>query len=161
MNITSEQVQGQSNLRDEIRVSLLRLAQKNGGLRDLAGKAGLSYNALWGQINRGQGILADSIPPIVQATGDLRLLSLVADSCDCLIAPKPKYLRTRREIRKQETGLAIAVGQALSVIETALEDGLINSLERDEIRRALDGVCGKAVEIGAAVKEGKFLRRGK
>ena len=73
MNNNSALAQRQPNLSEEIRVSLLRLAHRNGGLRDLADKAELSYNALWGQLNRGQGVLAHVIPRIVRATGDFRL----------------------------------------------------------------------------------------
>jgi len=159
MNITSAPAQGQANLRDEIRVSLRRLADRNGGLRDLASKAEVSYNALWGQLNRGQGILAHVVPRIVRATGDSRLLSLIADACGFMVAPKPRFLRTRREIRRQETGLAIAVGRALEVIEQALTDGLINSAERERIQRALTQVCANSLEIGEVIKKGRFLRR--
>ena len=159
MNITSAPAQGQANLREEIRVSLLRLAHRKGGLRDLASKAEVSYNALWGQLNRGQGILAHVVPRIVRATGDSRLLSLIADACGFMVAPKPRFLRTRREIRRQETGLAIAVGRALEVIEQALTDGLINSAERERIQRALTQVCANSLEIGEVIKKGRFLRR--
>jgi len=157
-SISDGSINAQSNLADEIRVSLRRLADRNGGLRDLAGKAEVSYNALWGQLNRGQGILAHVIPRIVQATGDSRLLSLLADACGFMVAPKPKFLRTRREIRRQETGLAIAVGRALEVIEQAIADDLINSAERERIQRALTQVCANSLEIGEIIKKGRFLR---
>jgi len=159
MNNNPALTQRQTNLGEEIRVSLLRLAHRNGGLRDLASKAELSYNALWGQLNRGQGILAHVVPRIVSATGDFRLLSLLADACGFMVAPKPKFLRTRREIRRQETGLAIAVGQALDVIEQALTDGLINSLERERIRQALSQVCANSLEIKESIEKGRFLRK--
>jgi hypothetical protein len=148
-----------ANLNEKIRVSLLRLGAVNGGLRDLAEKARVPYSTLWNQINRQHGILAAVIPPIVSATGDQTLLSMLADACGFIVAPKPRFLRTRREIRRQETGLSIAVGQALEVIEQALSDGLINSLEREQIQRALNRVCAHSVEIGETIEKGRFLRK--
>jgi len=159
MNNNSAPSLRQTNLSEEIRLSLLRLANRNGGLRDLAGKAELSYNALWGQLNRGQGVLAHVIPRIVSATGDPFLLSLLADACGFMVAPKPRFLRTRHEIRRQGTGLAIAVGQALEAIEQALADGLINSAEHEQIHRALSHVCEHSVEIGETIEKGQFLRK--
>jgi len=151
----------QTNLFNDIRFCLLRLANSNGGLRDLADKARVSYNALWGQLNRGQGILAHIIPQVVKATGDSRLLSLLADECGYIIAPKPRFLRSRGEIHQKETGLAIAVGRALEVIEQALADGLINSLERERIRAALSKICSNALEISESITESRFFARKK
>jgi hypothetical protein len=159
MNIAHTAAVPIANLNEKIRVSLLRLGAINGGLRDLAEKARVPYSTLWNQINRQHGILAAVIPPIVSATGDQTLLSMLADACGFIVAPKPRYLRTRREIRRQETGLAIAVGQALDVIERALTDGLINSLERERIQQALSRVCANSLEIGQTIEKGRFLRK--
>jgi hypothetical protein len=146
-------------LNEKIRVSLLRLSTRNGGLRDLTQRAHIPYSTLWNQINRQHGILASVIPPIVSATGDPILLSMIADACGFIVAPKPKFKRTRREVRQQETGLAIAVGEALKVIERALTDGLINSAEHERIDQALRHISSHALEIEEIIDKGRFLRK--
>ena len=159
MNIQEEISSRQAISNEDIRLSILRMAQKNGGMKAIAVRSGLGYSALWNQVNRSdRGVLAYTIPAIVKGTGDMRLLSMLADACGFMVAPKPRFLRTRREIRRQETGLAIAVGQALEVIEQALTDRLINSLERERIQRALSRVCSNSLEIKESIEKGRFLR---
>jgi hypothetical protein len=137
---------------------MIQLGQVNGGLRDLTRKAGVPYSTIWNQVNRQHGILAAFIPPIVSASGDPSLLAMLADECGYMVAPKPRFLRTRREIRRQGMGLAIAVGRALEVIDQALTDGLINSAESDKVHRTLNHVCATSIEIGETIKKGTFLR---
>lgn len=151
----------QANLNEKIRVSVFQLAGEFGNLRNLAKKSGISYNALWGQLNRGQGILANIIPDIVTATRDSRLLSLIADSCGFLIAPKPKFLRKKADLRKREVDLSIAVGLANKVIEEAINSGLITPFEKMKIKLALSKINEKALEIEAAIDSGHFLRKEK
>jgi hypothetical protein len=160
VNIQQAAPSRQAITNEDVRLSIIRMAQKNGGMKTIAERSGIGYSALWNQVNRSdRGVLAYAIPAIVKGTGDARLLSLLADACGFMVAPKPKYLRTRREIHRQGNGLTIAVGRALEVIEQALVDGLINSLEREQIRGALCRVCSNSLEIGATIENGPFLRK--
>ncbi|GAH20466.1 unnamed protein product, partial [marine sediment metagenome] len=71
----------QATTNEIIRSLILEMAQANGGLKGIAEKAKIGYSALWNQMNRGKGILAYTIPGIVNGTGDVRLLHRICEPC--------------------------------------------------------------------------------
>ena len=61
-------LKNQMIVNDDIRLTILRLANENGGLVSLAEKSNISYAALWNQLNRNAGVLAYTIPRIIWQT---------------------------------------------------------------------------------------------
>jgi len=136
-NIQIYRTNYQSISNDDIRRTILELANKNGGLIRIAEKSGISYHALWGQLNRNAGVLAKTIPMIVNGTGDLRPIQELCKACNCLATRRVTTKSGVRSIRKHELQTMSQLGTVVDLIEKAYADNYITKNEYREIHFAL------------------------
>ena len=137
-----------------IRTTILELAEKNGGLKKIAEKAGINYSTLWNQLNRNAGVLAYTVPKITSGIKNPRLLEKICDPCGYIPIQKQAFLRTKRKsIRKREVDLSITVGRAFEIIEKAFSDGKITKPEYDDIHSALNELRRKEAELDEQIKQ--------
>ena len=138
----------------EIRLSILSLAMQNGGLKSIAEKSGINYDALWGQMNRNAGVLAYTIPMIVNGTGSLRPLQFLADACDCLVIRKVRPVKRVRSIRKHELTLYSMLTKVVEEIEEALADGVITKNEYRHIHHHINELRRLSAEADMKIRKG-------
>ena len=128
---------------DDIRLSILRLANKNGGLKSLAEKSNISYQALWGQLNRNAGVLAYTIPLIVQGSGSLEPMQELGDGCEVAVSWAVKPTETPGDIIENALDIHHEAAGATEIIKAAYADKRFTKNEIQDIHSALMKVCQK------------------
>lgn len=148
----------QTNLSEELRVIVKRMAASNGGLVSFLRSAGIRYRRGYEQLNRNQGVLVDMLPALTQAGID-EPLRRVADACGYDVTPKMQFLRKAhapdRPVRSHALDLHHATAAVTMTIEAALADKLIDEREREIIKGDLHKLRRKMAELEMKLEVGK------
>ena len=126
---------------DDIRLTILRVANENGGLVSLAEKSNISYAALWNQLNRNAGVLAYTIPRIVQGSGSLKPIQDLADACGVAVSWAVKPAEMPGDIIENALNIHHEAAGATEIIKAAYADRRITRNEFQRIHSALMKVC--------------------
>ena len=145
--VNSCRVRNQTISENDLRAKIYELAYQNGGLVNLAKRSGLTHNTLWEQLNRNRGILARIIPPITKGIGDLQLLQLLADACDCLVIKKVRPAKCIRSVRKHELDLYAFLTRAVELTEEIYSDGIVTRIESKKARYHLNELRRMIAEL--------------
>jgi molybdenum-dependent DNA-binding transcriptional regulator ModE len=146
----------QANVSGKIRTILKREAAENGGLRDMARDIGENYHKVWNQMNRNQGVLADLVV-ILARHGFDGPLRIVAEAAGHEVIPKVKFLRKMhpgKSIRSFELDVHHAASALTMLVELALSDGALSSMEKEAIKEAAQKAKIEIAELEARMTGG-------
>ena len=145
----------QTNITENVRVSIKRLASNNGGLASFMRGIGQPYKKTWERVNRNQGDLIDLIVALAQEGID-EPLRIAADASGHDLTPKVRFLRAAKGPAKPVRATALELHHSCSVvteaIETALIDGSFDDKDRDRVGSALHQLRKKMAEIEARIQ---------
>jgi len=151
---TVAQVQ-QANISEFLRVLFRRKANEVGGIVKLAEIVGINAHRYYNQMDRGNGILADLIVEHCRKTGDDAPLRAIADACGKEITPKPRFLRKAhpgKPVRSFELDVHHATSALTLLVEDALSDGGLNSIEKEAIKAAAQKARVEIAELVAKIE---------
>ena len=144
----------QANVSGKIRVILKREAVLNGGLRDMARDIGENYHKVWNQMNRNQGVLADLVV-ILARHGFDGPLRIIAEAAGHEVVPKVKFLRKAhpgKSVRSFELDVHHATSALTLLVEDALSDKRLSSMEKDGIKAAAQKARVEIAELVAKIE---------
>ena len=145
----------QTNVSENVRVSIKRLASNNGGLANFCRAIGFPYKRTWERLNRNVGDLLDGVISLAQIGFD-DPLRIVADACSCEMVPKMKFLRKsgiNRPIRFYALGLHHACAHITTIVEQALVDGHFKESQRQRVLAAIHELRKKMAELEVRITE--------
>ena len=143
----------QTNVSENVRVSIKRLASNNGGLANFCRVIGFPYKRTWERLNRNVGDLLDGVISLAKIGFD-DPLRIVADACNCEMVPKMKFLRktgVNKPIRFYEISLYHACAHITTLIEQALVDGHFKESQKDRVLAAIHELRKKMAELEARI----------
>lgn len=120
MKIKQKQIVNQAISNRDICILIYELAEKFGGLKKIAEKAGINYWTLWNQLNRNKGgVLAETILKIVIGTGNPFLLEEMCASCGYTVISMSEGLSPQKTIENLIKHSVIHLGQSTDENEKA------------------------------------------
>jgi len=143
----------QTNVSENVRVSIKRLAMMNGGLARFVRELGMAYKKTWERLNRNKGDLIDGVVELALVGFD-DPLRIAADAAGYEITPKIKFLRKDhpgKSVRYYELDLHHATAAVTMLVERALEDGMTEARKWEEVKSALQKLRRKMAELEARV----------
>lgn len=147
----------QTNVSENIRVSIKRLASNNGGLASFMRALGHPYKRTWERVNRNQGDLIDLVVDLAAQGIDEPLRTAVAPT-PFELTPKMKFLRNTnpaKPTRSYALDIHHAVSALTSLVDRALLDNRLTSKERGAIREAAHRAKMEIARLEAKIEEGE------
>jgi len=144
----------QTNVSESIRVSIKRLASHNGGLAQFLRDLGMPYNKTWERVNRNKGDLIDGVIELAQVGFD-DPFRIAAEAAGYEVMPKTVFLRKAhpgKAVRSYALDIHHATSALTMLVEDALSDGGLSSMEKDAIKAAAQRARVEIAELVAKIE---------
>ena len=143
----------QTNVSENVRVTIKRIAANNGGLASLTRELGLPYKRTWERLNRNVGDLIDLVVGLAQKGKD-DPLRIAVDATPYELTPKMRFLRTSnppKRLSYQALDLVHACTFVTALIASADEDKGLSEREQANVKSALHILKIKVAETEARI----------